>query len=361
MFLDLTGEVLVDKKIGGTSKMYMVSIGDYLARVSMENNPFQRKKLSINKYYKKLVMDLLDDTVIPPISILFSGKYENLNNENEEKFMIMDGLQRTNCLFHCVDILSKGNSDRKIKTLEEFRAKKIYIEVWTGLDLNSMLYKMVVLNTGQKKMDYSHQLEILNFSLYKKLESEDVKVSKANVKSTNDNFNLSTVVNGLVSFINGIPISSKKDAAEFLFENINTSFEAESTTDELGVVADESTYKTLIWVLKDLNNLVEIKYGEENPFKKYDVFLISFLASLGDVKRKYPEKCEKKIELLKEKLSSEEDPLNLKKFTVYYNKFKSGIGDKRRKFIYEAFRSYFKIDHVEDIEWDETYETIFGR
>lgn len=221
-----------------------------------------------------------------------------------------------------------------------------------------MLYKMVVLNTGQKKMDYSHQLEILSITLYKQLKEEGVKVVR---ESSNTEFAISTVVNGLVSYINGIPISSKKDAATFLFESINASYESESNEDELGIIADKSTYQTLIWVLRDLNNLLDERYGEENPLLKFDVFLIALLASIGSIQRKSPEKFKIKKQQLLEKIKDTEDPLNLKEFNVFYNKFKSGIGDKRRKFIYEAFRNYFSLEHIVDIEWDEVYESIFGK
>lgn len=64
--------------------MTTIAIGDYLDLVSLKDNPYQRNILS-STFYKKLIDDLLHDTTMPPISIVWMGNNFNLKNFNEPK------------------------------------------------------------------------------------------------------------------------------------------------------------------------------------------------------------------------------------------------------------------------------------
>lgn len=361
-------EPLIDKKINGKSWMAVMTIDDYLRMVDLDNNPYQRTKLGI-KPYTKLIEDLLDGTLIPPISVVYNESDLDLDKELDEtkKFIILDGLQRTNCIIYCKNLIEQGKSTGSINNIQDFLSKLVYVEIWEKLGLKEILYKMVVLNTGQKKMDYSHQLEILNESVRYELESKGINIiTNKEIKEgmpKKDSFELSDITEGLVSFINGVPISGKKDAAEFLFERLNIGLNSgEKSNTMLELVYNDKTYFYLVWTLKDFNSLLNLSYGcEENPFKKYNTFMISFLASLGYALKKNPQNLETKIKILENKLRHNyEDPLNLQILEGYYNKFKSGIGEKRRKFVFEAFKDFFlSKDYVDEIEWSATYERFF--
>lgn len=355
---------LNDQKISGKSLMTIMTIGDYLEMTDTENNPYQRNKLGV-KQYTKLVADLLDDTVMPPISVVYCGTKEEILNglDENKKFIILDGLQRTNCIMHCIERLRRNEGGR-ITTEQEFLKKKIYVEIWEELDLKTILYKMVVLNTGQKKMDYAHQLDILNNSLKIELQKQDIQVITAKEKKdghqSKDCFSLADITEGLVSYINGTPISGKKNAAEFLFERLNVGINTGEDSNILELIYSEETYDNLIWVLKDFNKLLDQKYDVNNPLKKYNVFLISFLASIGFAYKKNADNFSLKKRELEKLCKTGDDPLRLKAFTEYYNKFKTGIGEKRRKFVYEVFRDYFisKSD-LNTLEWEDIYDRYF--
>ncbi|OVE69999.1 hypothetical protein CCS79_03030 [Clostridium diolis] len=356
---------LFDRKIDGKSWMTIITIREYLSMVDMDNNPYQRNKLGI-KSYKKLIEDLLNDTVIPPISVVFDGRALDLSEDLNatKKFIILDGLQRTNCMIHCKNLLEENESSGCIKTVDEFLEKKIYVEIWEKLNLQTILYKMLVLNTGQQKMDYSHQLDILNESVRYELEANGINViTRKEIKEgrpKTDCFQLSDVTEGLVSFIHTLPMSGKKDAAEFLFERFNVGLNSGEDTSILALISDKKTYKYLIWTLSDFNNLLNDCYGDENPLMKYNVFLISFLASLGYSLKKNSLNLEAKINILVKKFEGNPDPLRLSLFEQYYNKFRTGIGEKRRKFVYEVFRDYFiSNEYKTELEWDEVYERYF--
>lgn len=127
----------------------------------------------------------------------------------------------------------------------------------------------------------------------------------------------------------------------------------------LNMINDESTYYYLIWVLKDFDNLLKQKYKTENPLRKYDVFLISLFASLGYCHNKNPELLKKKIKVLIDSFKTQSDPLRLGVFSDIYSRFKTGIGDKRRRFIFETFRSYFlSVEGVDNLEWEYAYDKI---
>jgi len=342
--------------------MVQMTIGDYLNMVDFESNVYQRNLQNLS-FYKKLIDDLLNDTTMPPISVVYPSKDINLQAGllTKNNFIILDGLQRTNCLLECREIISKGKSTGSIKSLEEFNQKVIYVEIWENLDLRYILYKMVVLNTGQKKMDYAHQLDILSESIQKKLIEMNIPFFTVKDKNSGtydpNTFPLSTITQGIVSFINGSPIPNKKNAAEYLFERFN--LDLEDNQNGLALITDDLTYKYIYWVLKDLNTLLNQKYGEENPLKKYDIFLISLLASIGYCMKKNPENLHVKISVLESKFQSNNDPLNLKLFKQRYGEFKTSIGDKRRRFIYDTFRDYFQTPHYYDeLEWENVYGRI---
>ncbi|EKU42042.1 hypothetical protein C518_2996 [Lysinibacillus fusiformis ZB2] len=352
---------IYDKKINCNSWMVQMSIGDYLSMVDFESNIYQRNLQNLS-FYKKLIEDLLNDTTMPPISVVYPSSKLDLEAglSPQNAFIVLDGLQRTNCLLECRERISKGKSKGSIQSLEEFNKKIIYIEIWENLDLPQILYKMVVLNTGQKKMDYAHQVDILSGSIQNKLEEMRIPFytvkDKNNGEYNNDMFPLSTITQGVVSFINGAPIPNKKNAAEFLFERFN--LDNEDNQNGLALITDNKTYEYIYWVLNDLNNLLNVKYGENNPLKKYDVFLIALLASIGFCMKKNPEMLSVKIKLLEQSFEKKHDPFSLNLFTQHYSEFKTSIGDKRRRFIYDTFRDYFQSpEYYDELEW----ETVYGR
>lgn len=80
-----------------------MTVKDYLSIVSTEDNPYQRAVLK-SSFYKKLIEDLLNDTTMPPISIVWTSNIFDLSKDitPTEKCLIIDGLQRTNCLNICI-------------------------------------------------------------------------------------------------------------------------------------------------------------------------------------------------------------------------------------------------------------------
>lgn len=357
-------EPLIDRRINGTSWMVKMKIGDYLKMIDLEGNIYQRTLQSLS-FYQKLIQDLLNDTTMPPISVVYPEESINFDKglDKRKKFIILDGLQRTNCIIQCKRLIEEGRSEGEFKMLEKFENKYIYVEIWEKLELRNILYKMVVLNTGQKKMDYDHQLDILSSSIKTTLDEMGIKYysskEKKDFKGDNEIFPLSLITSGLVSFINKAPIRNKKNAAEFLFNNFNLDIEAGDSETTLKLINSEDTYKYMEWVLIKFNRMLCEKYGDDNPLIRYDVFMVSLFASLGFCYDRKPELLEKKIKILENLFETSEDPLKMKQFDTIYKTFKTGIGDKRRKFTFGSLRRYFMDSILDDeFRWEKEYAEL---
>jgi hypothetical protein len=379
---------LYDKKVDSKSWMIVLKLKDYLSMIDLaEEHKYQRAVLGA-KYYKALIFDILQDSVIPPISVYYEKEIkEGCDFDEGSKFKVLDGLQRSYCLLVCERILQHINgtlaigelrSEEKtllaniakiqdrVLTLENFYNKKIYIEVWENLNPKSILYKMIVLNTGQRKMDYDHQLDILNISIENELKSAGIpiitKKEKQEGNGNSEAFNLSNIVEGLVSYVNRTPVSGKKDAAESLFNKLE--FDSDDD-DAIGIIYDSNTYDNLIWTLKTINSKLIEKYKNDNPLKKYEPFLVSFLAALGYSYYYYAgtnniEAFEASKQKLLDRIEKEDDPLNINAMNPIYNSFKSSIGDKRRKLIFESLKDFFVSGSATKIDWSSTNTRFFG-
>ncbi|RZJ13843.1 MAG: hypothetical protein EON50_08285 [Acidovorax sp.] len=112
------------------------------------------KTTSAIRIRKRMVLDIQQGAVLPPIVLglvlnnedfkRFSLKSVNnpqrkrmLSMNHEEKLSIIDGMQRTTAIFEAFE----GKTppiDRDLR-----------IEYWVANDVGSLIYRMLVLNTGQ--------------------------------------------------------------------------------------------------------------------------------------------------------------------------------------------------------------------
>lgn len=114
---------------------------------------------------KRLVDDLSAGAVIPPITVgILATKdererlwncedaksfIEEIGEIDSEKISIIDGMQRTTALLEAV----KLNPDVALSTVR--------IEVWCAEQVNGLVYRMLVLNSGQIPWETARQLETI--------------------------------------------------------------------------------------------------------------------------------------------------------------------------------------------------------
>lgn len=188
-------DIMRDKRINCYSIMISMSLDKYLSIVekAYENNggiegqriPLKnRSAIRIRETMKK---DISAGTVLPPIVIgctiddidKFEAIYKEKNDEKMSEYIeerlfnddisIIDGMQRTTAL-------------KEIKIQKKDFDIKLRIELWITDSANNLIYRMLVLNTGQISWSLKKQLEVV-FSHVKvelKKSIEDIELIESN-------------------------------------------------------------------------------------------------------------------------------------------------------------------------------------
>ncbi|EEW6226777.1 hypothetical protein D7V50_20765, partial [Escherichia coli] len=173
--------VLEDKRVDCLSVIHTTKLSEYLlfAEKAYEEKggiygqraPLKTKTAQTIR--ERMVSDIIDGAVLPPIVIgviVDNDTYELIRNVRDDKsfedlnktidkssLSIIDGMQRTTAFLEAV------------KQSEEVKNKTIRIEYWFSKSMNSLIYRMLVLNTGQVPWDIKRQLDTIYDSIIKEL------------------------------------------------------------------------------------------------------------------------------------------------------------------------------------------------
>ncbi|MCA6515525.1 MAG: hypothetical protein IM577_07995 [Chitinophagaceae bacterium] len=231
-----------------TNVLYcQISITEYFDFVRENYNKFQlQRKKETHKGYKRLKEDLKHGALIPSITLAIEpSKTEKLiplveseNNEQviktlneyKDEIYILDGLQRSH----------------KIKELLEAGVKfqteqNLLLEIWIEPEISNLVYRLIVLNSGQKPMSMRHQIELLfttmRITLMKEIEGLEILPENEEEKRTiSKQFPFDRLVTAYYSFLTNSPevdkssIVSQKlveekimdDSEEYLSESFNS-------------------------------------------------------------------------------------------------------------------------------------------
>jgi hypothetical protein len=146
----------------------------YAKKGGIEGQRSALKTKSAQRIRKRLIDDLNRGTVIPPIVLgikLDEVAFNNFEQDipknaitlldsinTEEQVSIIDGMQRTTALLEAM-LLKDFNPERTIR-----------LEMWIAKSTNSLIYRMLVLNSGQIPWNIRRQLEVVFKQLKKELE-----------------------------------------------------------------------------------------------------------------------------------------------------------------------------------------------
>lgn len=174
---------LHDKRVDCHSFMTTMPTKQYLALVekAYENRggiEFQREKLrttSAIRIRRRMVTDIMEGAVLPPVVIgvvLPDDEFQGVNGLSErevlplvkkqesDRISIIDGMQRTTALREAMASLpAVGNQPMRV-------------EFWMSDSTNSLIYRMLVLNTGQVPWNLRSQVEVVFRSLILELEAQ---------------------------------------------------------------------------------------------------------------------------------------------------------------------------------------------
>ncbi|KQO97671.1 hypothetical protein ASF30_14785 [Leifsonia sp. Leaf264] len=200
---------LRDNRIDSWNVLVEVSLREYadLIRGNLDQNPFQRKRVSSSKsVYSLLKSDIAQGCVVPPVVLALPGTVPDPASlsdkelavaiaDNSKSLMILDGLQRTHTIIDYLAELDPSATDSAVP---------LRIEVYLGLNRLGILYRMLTLNTGQTPMSLRQQIEMIYTDYQGKTLSGDVELlaeSDSKYATKPFQFNFKDVVEGYNSYI----------------------------------------------------------------------------------------------------------------------------------------------------------------
>lgn len=341
---------------------------DYIGLVGLDFDKFeiQRKRVEPKKY-SRLKSDFRDGALLPGITLAieFSKVDKYLDLIQQEKFdeiatllsdnediYILDGLQRT---YIINDLITEG------KVINE--NQKLLLEIWFEKEINHLIYRLIVLNSGQKPMSMRHQVELLFMtlknSLTKDIEGLELYLEKdGHIRSKAKKYAFDRIVNAYYSFLTKSP---ETDRDNLVVKKLNEDDILSSTETELN--ENYNSFKKYLSKYCELDFEIYRVYQNNSSLSSYKNWLSeentmkAFFAAVSKFKidEKRELRMDKSIKKLLDTLKNAQegdDVLSLSQF----NDIKSGIDSKKsnvgvalRKTIMDGFREFFMN------EGDETF------
>lgn len=370
----------------GTPVAYaQMSIDDYLMVVGdeFENFTIQRRRES-HKAYQRLKLDIKAGALLPSITLavkpdkvseivpLFEIAEKGGDKQALAKALstagqvdILDGLQRTYII-----------NDLKADGVEFVEGQKILTEFWLESDINRLIYRIIVLNAGQKPMSIRHQVELLFMSLKTSIEDAidnlEIYTERDNTRRNRSRkFSLNVIVSAYQSFIttssehqkdnviaNQLLNSNALDSSE---QEIALQFELFSRYLSLYAQLDDQVtriYKNAALALKDVpeeepeqpDAAQVIQSGAYANWLATENVMSTFFAAISqfsgnEIKQKRVDTAVAKLLALLSDSDIGADPLGLEVFAKLragLNPRKINVGVATRKLLTNGFKEFFR-------------------
>lgn len=334
-----------------------IKISDYLDLVGENFDRFEiQRKRQDPKKYVRLKQDIKNGALLPGITLAINpSKVEEFNESvisknntvltnkliESKDLYILDGLQRS---YIIKDLVNEGVV---FKT-----EQKLLIEIWFESKIEHLIYRLIVLNSGQKPMSMRHQVELLFTTLKTEIEEAipnlNIYVEKDNmVRSQAMKFSFDRIVNAYYSFLTKSP-EIKRD--NLIVQKLNEDDILSSNESELN-----SNYNYFIGYLKKYcaldSNIYNIysKSTDSSSFKNWladENTLKGFFAAVGRYSgdEKKIERVNKALDKLIKISAEGTDSLHLNVFTDLkkgIDSKKYNVGNETRRFLMDGFREFF--------------------
>jgi hypothetical protein len=362
---------------------YLKIVGDDFTEFEL-----QRKKEN-HKGYARLKKDISEGALLPPITLSIKHhkalEFKNSIQDNEKlkgilsaagNVDILDGLQRT----YVIKELHDSNCEFK-------EGQELLLEYWIEEDVGKLIYRMIVLNSGQKAMSLRHQIELLFISLketiIEKINGIELLKERQGLRRTHPNkYILGDVASAYQAFmtvsteldkskiisaglISGNVLDSSEIELTKKFDDFITYFKRFKEIDELAWLhykggeytptqedGDELAELKLIKKPTQVENMRIIEltaYKNSHMWLGKDNVLMGLFCAissyLGGTKE---ERVDAALNKLKGSLvNGEDDPLGIlsyEKNKSEINPRKSNVGFATRKLILNGFKEYFRAD-----------------
>jgi hypothetical protein len=253
---------LEDARVGCLSGLGQLNVEEYLALVNevyKDNGgiPGQRAPLKTKtgiNIRKRMIDDLKRGAILPPVVIgavvppsIFEEAQNCRSNSDFERLIrkidrstlsVIDGMQRTTALETAVAEVGEGNK----------LCKSIRVDLWLAKSIDSMVYRMLVLNTGQVPWDIKRQLETIYKQVLKTIESEVSDIDVFNIdekerRSGAGQYRSTRIVELFLAFTSRKPHIEVKEKVAEDFARMEAT---EATANEKAVPAFIETMKLLV-------------------------------------------------------------------------------------------------------------------
>jgi len=337
-----------------------ILMNDYLDFVGTDFDRFeiQRKRVDPKKY-TRLKEDIVKGALLPGITLAIDpGKVETFEatlgkRDNSalvsllkasKDIYILDGLQRS--------YIIKDLAEKEGITFKD--EQKILLEIWFEKKIDHLVYRLIVLNSGQKPMSMRHQVELLFMTMKKEIEKKipglEIYLEKdETIRSRSKKFSFDRIVNGYYGFLTKSP---EVERDNLVVKKMNEDEVLSSKEDELN--ESFNLFIKYLLIYSQIDEEYYKIYGAHQELSSFKNWLAEentikgFFAAVGkfgsDEKR--IERVDTALNLLLKKMVAQEemDPFNL----VEYRQIKNGIDSKKvnvgygtRKLIMDGFREFF--------------------
>ncbi|MEX3939954.1 hypothetical protein AB4Y44_10460 [Paraburkholderia sp. BR10937] len=390
MQLQRNQALLVDERSRCLSVTLVTTVADYLSfiedtynnRGGLEGQRLPLKTKTAIKIRNRMVGDLVRGAVLPPVVIGVVPKdrehflrlkdfaeagaldafVASIEEEERTQIAVIDGMQRTTAL-----------GDAMEKDVAAVSGRPVRLELWVGESTNSLIYRMLVLNTGQVPWDLKRQLETVYSFLLKEIKEHvaDIQVFEIEDNSrrtTGGQYQSNRIIESYFAFTSRRP---KVDVKERVAEDFARLDATDSASDD----ANLQRFLESLRLLSELDRAFarfegegEEQQGEDREFRFQqgkDIFrvraaVVGFVAAVSvamfgdpgfdldadEVTRRY-EDVRVKLTDLVDKLGQMTPPeigefLSLDLLDTSLSSRTGGVGDFERDFFYRAFLAAVK-------------------
>lgn len=270
--------IALDDVIGGTCGLAETDYNYTLKYIyPLINKLDEQRKILDSKFYKRLERDILAGCLMPPLTLAFVSKDNEVNNleecnkyinQNISNGFVLDGIQRLTTL-------------ERASKKEGFNGEKeIFFNIIIADNKDKLLYRMITLNNGQKGMTPRHQIEILTKELFD-FDQLAISVQTEKEKSENpikNSFSLGDIAKGYMAFLtNNVNNENSKIIEEKMDEILvgrildnDISKNQIEFYDVIVFVAKHSQNHYCLTWLQTANNFIGFSVGFNNSYQLLD-------------------------------------------------------------------------------------------
>lgn len=341
-----------------------LSIPDYLTLVGENFDEFAiQRRREKHKAYDRLRDDARNGALLPAITLAVKPELVSQflplvrNNDwpalasalgHPNQASILDGLQLTYIL-----------SDLAKSGFDFMEGQTLLVEFWFEPEIKNLIYRIIVLNAGQKPMSMRHQIDVL-FSIFKQdfegeIENLELFVERSGGRRNRPRkYALDRVITAYQSFLSKSPEVKRENivAQQLTEEEILASSE-----EELSQKLD--LFKKYLAQYAALDDQICRVYVAPAPIERSDGIIPTGLEWFGSenvmnsffaaiAKTDKQDRVDASLSVLSAQLISStpaEDPLGLetqRQLERAIDPRKTNVGVAARKILFGAFREYFR-------------------